>query len=144
MTIRDLIYKLINLINKANGTEKQADQEDQGFQEFKEKAPKNVGKIKTLLLIPVIVIAIFAIMSCQYTVEETEQAVVTTLGKVTSVESAGLHFKLPFPIQDVTKVEVNRTQKLQIGYSSKSEGQGYSDTTSVLGESKMITGDTLI
>ncbi|MGB4437937.1 MAG: FtsH protease activity modulator HflK [Sedimentibacter sp.] len=141
MIIRDLINKLISMANKANGPENQGNQEFKDFHEFKEKAPRNVGKIKMLLLIPVIVIAIFAIMSCQYTVEETEQAVVTTLGKVTSVESAGLHFKLPFPIQDVTKVEVNRTQKLQIGYASTSEDQGYSDMTSVLDESKMITGD---
>lgn len=54
---------------------------------------------------------------------------VTTLGKVTSIESAGLHFKLPYPIQDVTKVAVNKTQKLQIGYSSGNEDEGYKDSS---------------
>ncbi len=65
---------------------------------------------------------------------------VTTLGKVTGVESAGLHFKLPYPIQGVTKVEVNKTQKLQIGYLSDNEYESYS-ATSIADEAKMITGD---
>lgn len=130
--IKDLIYNLMNKAKNSNNFENQ---------NFSEKPPIKVGKLKLLLLIPVIFLAISAVLSCQYTVEETEQAVVTTLGKVTSVETAGLHFKLPYPIQNVNKVEVNRTQKLQIGYASSSENKGYSDTTSVADEAKMITGD---
>jgi len=132
MEIKDLFYKLINLLKSP----KVFDNND-----FGERTPRNFKGFKKLLLIPVIIIAISVIMSCEYTVEETEQAVVTTLGKVTSVETAGLHFKLPYPIQVVRKVEVNRTQKLQIGYASASEDQSYSQTTSVTDESKMITGD---
>jgi membrane protease subunit HflK len=132
MSIRELIYNLINAIKKSNNFQNP---------EFKESKPKKPVNFKILLLIPAIIIAVSIIISCQYTVEETEQAVVTTLGKVTSVESAGLHFKLPYPIQGVTKVAVNRTQKLQIGYVSENESQGYSDTTSVEDEAKMITGD---
>lgn len=133
MNLRDLLFKLQTII-----------QEQKGFQnpDFQENKPKKQkGRAKVLLIIPIFLIAAYVIMSCQYTVEETEQGVVTTLGKVTSVESAGLHFKLPYPIQGVTKVEVNRTQKLQIGYKSKSEDQGYSDTSTVPDEAKMITGD---
>ncbi len=132
MTIRDLLYNLINSIKNQNNFSNP---------EPSENKPRKRGNIKIFLLIPLIFIAVSVIMSCQYTVEETEQAVVTTLGKVTSVESAGLHFKLPFPIQNVTKVAVNSTQKLQIGYASKNEYQGYADTTSVEDEAKMITGD---
>jgi len=130
--IKDLIYNLINKLKNLNNLK---------TQDFSEKPPIKVGKLKLLLLIPVIILAVSVILSCQYTVEETEQAVVTTLGKVSSVETAGLHFKLPYPIQNVNKVEVNRTQKLQIGYASASENKGYSDTTSVADEAKMITGD---
>jgi len=36
--------------------------------------------------------------------------VVLTFGKVTSIESAGIHFKLPYPIQSVIKVPVQMTQ----------------------------------
>lgn len=130
-----LFERLFSLLNKANDMKNQFANQDVG-----ERPPKKKRSLKGLLLMPLLIVAIFAIMSCQYTVEETEQAVVTTLGKVTSVETAGLHFKLPYPIQNVTKVAVNKTQKLQIGYSSGNEVEGYKDT-SVASEAKMITGD---
>ena len=72
-----------------------------------------------------------------YTVDEKEQAVVTTFGKVTSITDAGFHFKAPFGIQKVEKVPVNVYQKLEIGYKTDKKG----NTTSVEEESKMITGD---
>lgn len=53
-----------------------------------------------------VVIFIFVVVSCVgsfYSVSEQEQAVVTQFGKVVGVETAGLHFKLPF-IQKVSKV----------------------------------------
>lgn len=132
MDFREIIEKLISMKKRPNVFE---------FDNNGGEKPKKVGNIKFLLYLPIIFILISVIMSCQYTVEESEQAVVTTLGKVTSVETAGLHFKLPYPIQDVRKVEVNRTQKMQIGYASSNEEKSYSDNASVLDEAKMITGD---
>lgn len=79
------------------------------------------------------IFALIFVLTSFYTVNETEQAVITTFGKVTSVETAGLHFKLPWPIQGVKKVAVNKTQKLIIGYDAN-------DNT-IPSEAKMITGD---
>ena len=59
---------------------------------------------------------------------------VTTFGKVTDVTDAGVHFKLPFGIQQVRKVDVNVYQKIELGYNS----YGGAVNTS---ESVMITGD---
>lgn len=86
-----------------------------------------------------IVLLVFAsvLFSSFYTVAETEQAVITTFGRVTGTADAGLHFKLPWPIQQVYHVPVNRTQKLELGYRTKSDGT----TETVVNESKMITGD---
>lgn len=135
MGIRDLLEKLSSAINKANDLKGQFVNQDNV-----EKPPKKKRNLKAVLLLPLLIAAIYGITSCQYTVEETEQAVVTTLGKVSSVETAGLHFKLPYPIQNVTKVAVNKTQKLQIGYSSGNEAEA-SKTSAVAAEAKMITGD---
>ncbi|MBP1926625.1 membrane protease subunit HflK [Sedimentibacter acidaminivorans] len=132
MTIRNLIYKLLSTIKQNNNFKSQ---------DPDETTPKKHRNFKVALLFPVIIIAAYIAMSCQYTVEETEQAVVTTLGKVSSVEPAGLHFKLPYPIQNVTKVAVNKTQKLQIGYASSNENESYKESKSVADEAKMITGD---
>ena len=138
MNFRNLFNNLLKMVKKPNDFQSQ-DFYNQGFQTEKKPSSKP-GKFKFLLILPVLLIAAGVILSCQYTVEETEQAVVTTLGKVTSVESAGLHFKLPYPIQAVTKVAVNKTQKLQMGYASDSESNSYS-SASIADEAKMITGD---
>ena len=80
---------------------------------------------------------LIAVFTCFYTVDDKQQAVVTTFGKVTDITDAGLHFKLPFGIQKVQKVDVNVYQKIELGYSTESEGQ-YNVKES---ESTMITGD---
>ena len=74
--------------------------------------------------------------SCFYTVNDKQQAVVTTFGKVTDVVDAGVHFKFPFGIQNVQKVDVNVYQKIELGYSSDSYGYAVNEN-----ESTMITGD---
>ena len=94
----------------------------------------NFKKLGATALIVVLVIALaMAAMTCFYTVDDKQQAVVTTFGKVTDVTDAGVHFKLPFGIQQVQKVDVNVYQKIELGYSS--------DGATVEKESTMITGD---
>ena len=93
--------------------------------------PKRFGI--TILIAVMILTLGMAAMTCFYTVDDKQQAVVTTFGKVTDVTDAGVHFKLPFGIQSVDKVDVNVYQKIELGYSSNGEDVGK--------ESTMITGD---
>ena len=82
-------------------------------------------------------VVLLAALSCFYTVDDKQQAVVTTFGRVSDITDAGLHFKLPFGIQQVEKVDVNVYQKIELGYSTTGE-----DAYTVnAGESTMITGD---
>ena len=74
--------------------------------------------------------------SCFYTVDDKQQAVVTTFGKVTDITDAGIHFKIPFGIQQVQKVDVNVYQKIELGYASGNNGYSVNND-----ESTMITGD---
>jgi len=99
------------------------------------KKPKSMSFIKIGLLVVVVFLLGIMLISSTYTVKETEQALVTTFGKLTNVTSAGFHFKLPWPIQSVTKEEVNRTQKITIGYREENPNEN------IISESKMITGD---
>ena len=89
---------------------------------------------RTLLVIWLAIILVSLAGTCFYTVDDKQQAVVTTFGKVTDVTDAGVHFKLPFGIQKVHKVDVNVYQKIELGYSS----EGYKTNEN---ESTMITGD---
>ncbi|MBR6424543.1 MAG: FtsH protease activity modulator HflK [Oscillospiraceae bacterium] len=100
-------------------------------------SPKRVRNVVLLVLAAMLVLLIAT--SCYYTVDEKEQAVVTTFGKVTDVTDAGFHFKLPLGIQRVQKVAVNVYQKIELGYRTDfTKSVGYDIVES---ETKMITGD---
>ena len=96
--------------------------------------PKKLSKIILGVLVAVLVIV--AVSTCFYTVDEKEMAVVTTFGKVSDVTGAGVHFKLPFGIQQARKVEANVYQKFELGYITTDDGEQV-----IPEESSMITGD---
>ena len=96
---------------------------------------KKIGRIVVIAV--VIVALLIGAGTCFYTIDDKQQGVVTTFGKVTDVTDAGVHFMLPFGIQQVHKVDVNVYQKIELGYDTSNNG-GYSMKTS---ESTMITGD---
>ena len=101
----------------------------------KQRNKPSMKKVGTTILIVLLALIIAGgAMSCFYTVDDKQQAVVTTFGKVTDITEAGVHFKLPFGIQNVDKVDVNVYQKIELGYSS---AYGNKNTS----ESVMITGD---
>ncbi|MFJ8264468.1 FtsH protease activity modulator HflK [Peribacillus asahii] len=89
----------------------------------------------TGLALLIVILGIVGI-STWYTVDESDQAVILTFGKVEqTVAEPGLHFKLPWPIQSVEKLS-KETFSLQFGY--KQEGGQISEYPN---ETKMITGD---
>jgi len=103
--------------------------------EKKSADPKKLGKI---VLISALALALLiGVLTCFYTVDDKQQAVITTFGQVTDIADAGLHFKLPFGIQQAHKVDVNIYQKIELGYTTAANGSTVSNTS----ESSMITGD---
>ena len=105
------------------------------------KAPKMPKEFKVPQIKPGVIIALalvvfiaLASLSCFYTVDDKQQAVVTTFGKVTDITDAGFHFKLPFGIQQVQKVNVNVYQHLELGYRANTN-------ETITDEASMITGD---
>ena len=100
------------------------------------KMPDIKRALKTGLVVALALTILLCAGTCFYTVDDKQQAVVTTFGKVTDVTDAGVHFKIPFGIQQVQKVDVNVYQKIELGYSNS--GDYYDMNTD---ESTMITGD---
>ena len=92
---------------------------------------------KRIPLIIAALVVLIGLLTCFYTVDDKQQAVVTTFGKVTDITDPGLHFKLPFGIQQATKVDVNVYQKIELGYTTDEDGDYITRTN----ESTMITGD---
>lgn len=100
----------------------------------------NANKLKSLIILAVIAILVLILgFTSWYTVDNRQQAVVTTFGKVSDITGAGMHFKLPFGIQRVYRVDSNVYQKIELGYRSNQENNSEYDV--VENESKMITGD---
>lgn len=105
-----------------------------------QKPSKRKGGFRRLLRkMPLVLLALVLLGlagTCFYTVDDKQQAVVTTFGKVTNVTDAGVHFKLPFGIQSVRKVDVNVYQQIKLGYDPNTYGDDFNTK-----ESSMITGD---
>ncbi len=97
----------------------------------KQKYAVRNGRKLAVIVIIIVVIAILGSMSA-YTINEQEQAVVTTFGIPKSVNEPGLHFKIPF-IQKVQMVDTT-IKGFAIGYDA---GTG----ESIDEESLMITVD---
>ena len=92
----------------------------------------------TGLVLLIIVLGIVAVTTW-YTVDESDQAVILTFGEVdAAVTEPGLHFKMPWPIQQVEKLS-KETFSLQFGSEDK-EG----NRKDFPEETKMITGDEFI
>ena len=101
----------------------------------KDVDPKKLGKY--ILPAVIALVLVIGLLTCFYTVDDKQQAVVTTFGQVTDITDPGLHFMLPFGIQQATKVDVNVYQKIELGYTTNQKG----DYTTRTNESTMITGD---
>ncbi len=105
-----------------------------GFADFIRKVTKSLGIVLLVLVLGL------ALLTSIYTVDDKQQAVVTTFGKVTDVTDAGVHFRLPFGIQKVKKVDVNVYQKIELGYRNGTTSDAM-DYSIIEDESRMITGD---
>jgi len=98
--------------------------------------PATVGMVILLLLIAA------ALWSSIFTVAPEEVGVVLTFGKYTREVGPGLQFKLPSPVQSVTKVPVQRQLKQEFGFRTEQANvRSRFTTTGLEGEALMLTGD---
>jgi membrane protease subunit HflK len=79
-----------------------------------------------------------------YQIEPDEVGVVQRFGRFVRTSDPGPHLKLPFGVETVTKVPVQRTLKMEFGFRTTSAGIKSSYAASspeTTGESMMLTGD---
>lgn len=101
------------------------------------RMPKGVLIIGILVLV-----GLSMLMTMFYTVEADEIAVVQRLGRYVRQTKPGLHFKLPFGLERVSKVQAQRVLKAEFGFRSE-EPDVYTrfSPRSYPEESLMLTGD---
>ena len=98
--------------------------------DFSEQDITKLVRIVWLAALGILVLVM--VFTSYYTINEDEDAVVTTFGHPSVVSDSGMHFKLPFGIQKVQKVDMS-VRGMQMGYDSKGN--------SIENESLMITKD---
>lgn len=73
-----------------------------------------------------------------YIVQQGERGVVLRFGKQTEITEAGLRWRLPWPLESVEKVNVEKVSTIEVGYRSNTRGGG---KTKVPKEALMLTED---
>jgi membrane protease subunit HflK len=98
--------------------------------------------VKTIAWTVVVIIAVIFLFSSWFTIKPEEVGVVLRFGKYTRTVNPGLNFKLPFGIETVYKVPVERQLKLEFGFRTTTPGiKTQYSTREYLEESLMLTGD---
>ncbi len=99
---------------------------------------------KRITAVAVLLVVIWASGSAMYKVEADSRGVVLRLGKFTAYTPPGLHFKLPWPIDVVYTVPVEKVQSLEFGYRTAQAGRRtqFAPTTSEHNTmARMLTAD---
>ena len=113
-------------------------------QKPKKKKPDFSRAGRTTLVVVLVLLIVGMGLTCFYTVDDKQQAVVTTFGKVTDVVDAGIHFKLPFGIQQARKVNTNVYQKIELGYRSGDNEFNESESTMITGDYNIVNVDFFV
>jgi membrane protease subunit HflK len=95
------------------------------------------GGLKAVLLV---ILAVILLATSIYTIEPEEVGVVLRLGKYNDTTEPGLHFKIPFGVDRVFKVAVQRQLKQEFGFRTTTVDVR-SRVERVPNEADMLTGD---
>ncbi len=114
-----------------------------GFEEIKidqMKLPKvSMKKFLTFVVILAVIIFIFTGL---YTIDPEEVGVIQRFGQYIDTTEPGLHFKIPFGVDKLTKVKVKHVYKEEFGFRTLQSGvQTKYSARSYDYESIMLTGD---
>lgn len=102
-------------------------------------ATKSWGSFAQSLVI-YLIIGAWILSSSFYVVEADEQGVVKRFGKYSRTDSPGIHYKFPWPIEEVQKPKVTEVKRIEIGFRTIDAGPPAS-YREVPEESLMLTGD---
>ena len=91
--------------------------------------------------IPFLIVAVWLVFTSYYTIPAESVGVVLRFGKFDAIREPGLHFKLPFGIDEILPVAVKRQFKSEFGFgtSGATNPRQFSDEQDR--EKNMVTGD---
>lgn len=102
------------------------------------------GGVIGVIGVVALILLVWAALTSFYTVQPEQRAVVKRFGSVVGITDPGLHFKLPFGIDQIQLVATERVLKQEFGFRTQGTRQGGRSTYSAAqfeDESLMLTGD---
>ena len=111
------------------------------FPSMELKLPKIKGGVIQLIVAAVVVLII--LFSSFYQISPEEIGVILRFGKFVRTTDPGLHLKIPFGIEKLKKVPVQRQLKMEFGFRTTTPGirTQYRVTPETIREAVMLTGD---
>lgn len=101
-----------------------------------------IGKIIGLA---VIAVALLWLSSGFYTIQPGEHGVIQRFGELTRTETKeGLGYRIPWPVESLTKVNVTENRSTQIGFFETYSRSGSGQVQDIPAESLMLTSDANI
>ncbi len=98
--------------------------------------------VKIITNIVIVVLLVLFLYSTLFTIDPEEVGVILRFGEYTRTVNPGLNYKLPFRIEQVYKVPVERQKKLEFGFRTRTPGvRTQYSARGYLEESLMLTGD---
>jgi membrane protease subunit HflK len=94
-----------------------------------------------LLGLVVVALVVFGVLTSYYQVERDEVAVVTRFGRFSGTTGPGPHFRIPFGIEKIQKVPVQRQLKMEFGFRTDASAGNRGAGAEPRKESLMLTGD---
>ncbi|MDP6553802.1 MAG: FtsH protease activity modulator HflK [Pirellulaceae bacterium] len=107
-------------------------------------SPEQIRKVLRAAMIGLVVLLVLFIgRTMLYRIEASDEGVVLRFGEHHKTVSPGLHGKLPWPIDEVYKVPVQRIQSLEFGFETTRPGRhtAYAQDEDDLAVAEMLTGD---
>jgi membrane protease subunit HflK len=95
---------------------------------------------RTITVGIIVLAAVIFLATSVYTVDQTEEAVLTRFGRYIGANGPGLHFKLPFGIDKQYIVNVRTVQTEQFGFRTVNSGISSTYAGNII-EATMLTGD---
>jgi membrane protease subunit HflK len=104
------------------------------------RRPRVPGRMVARVI--VIMIAVVIVFTTWFTIEPEEAGIVLRFGRFTRQVPSGLHMKLPYPLETVVKVPVERQLKEEFGFrTQKADIRTTYSKGGYEAESLMLTGD---
>ena len=89
----------------------------------------------------VLFLGLWLVFTSYYTIPAEAVGVVLRFGKFDAIREPGLHFKLPFGIDEVLPVEVKRQMKVEFGFGTRGATNPDQVSNDPDGDRNMVTGD---